>query len=187
MTQESKDIFLALRSTLEEDLKSTGFSPDANPPGREPKITGSVAALKAPELKALYDEFLAFYDYITDQIVSDIGFEVVSKARLEHVQSSVTLKAHADSTLKNAEQRKAFVHCDLTYLGAKRDYTYFKGKLAMQQERRDKYKRAMDRIGRELWLRTQDDSPQEFYKPSKRINLAEPAYRSAYKHIKDNG
>ena len=146
MTQEKKDLFLALRDTLEEDLKRTGFNPDTNPPGREPRIRGSVAALKAPELKEMYDEFLAFYDYITAQIVTDIGFEVVSKARLEHVQASVTLKAHADSSLKNAEQRKTFVYNDPAYLGAKRDYTYFKGKLAMQQERRDKYKRAMDRI-----------------------------------------
>ena len=158
MSQKKKDLFLELRGTLEEDLKRTGFDPDQNPPGKEPKIRGSVSDLDAPDLKRLYDEFLAFYDYITDQIATDIGFVMVSKARLEQVHAQALLRAHNDASLKNAEQRKAFATTDATYVGAQRDYTYFKAKLAMQQERRDKYKRAMDRIGRELWLRTQDEN-----------------------------
>ena len=165
MTQKKKDLFLELRGTLEEDLKRTGFDPDTNPPGKEPKIRGSVSDLDAPNLKKLYDQFLAFYDYITDQIATDIGFVMVSKARLEQVHAQALLRAQGDSSLKNAEQRKAAATTDGTYVGAQRDYTYFKAKLAMQQERRDKYKRAMDRIGRELWYRTQDDS-QEFYTPA---------------------
>jgi hypothetical protein len=191
MSQEKKDLFLELRSTLEEDLKKTGFNPDTNPPGEEPKIRGSISGLDAPALKDLYDEFLAFYDYITDQIATDIGFVIVSKARLEQIHATATQKVHNDSSLKNAEQRKAAVITDSDYVGALRDYTYFKAKLAMQQERRDKYKRAMDRIGRELWLRTQDDNPQEFYKQKNSSidarSTVEPGFHTAYKRVIDDG
>lgn len=190
MTQRKKsDLFLELRGTLEEDLKKTGFNPDSNPPGTEPKIRGAISDLSAPALKKLYDEFLAFYDYVTDQIATDIGFVMVSKARYEQVQAQTTLRAHADNSLKNAEMRKAFVSVDPTVVGAQRDYTYFKAKLAMQQERRDKFKRAMDRIGRELWYRTQDE--QGFYtpsgppKPTQREDVQK--FKSGYKRRVNNG
>jgi hypothetical protein len=181
MQQKKKDIFLELRGALEEDLKSTGFDPDKNPPGKEPKIKGAIGNLDITELKDLYDSFLAFYDYITDQIATDIGFVMVSKARLEQVHAQALLKAHTDSSLKNSEQRKMTAVTDPTYVGAQRDHTYFKAKLAMQQERRDKYKRAMDRIGRELWMRTQDSSPTEFFKPAPKPEV--PQLKSTYKRV----
>tara|TARA_Y100000310_G_scaffold315809_2_gene366810 strand:- start:2714 stop:3286 length:573 start_codon:yes stop_codon:yes gene_type:complete len=183
MSQKEKDLFLELLGTLEEDLRKTGFDPDSKPPGREPKIRGSVSDLDAPDLKRLYDEFLAFYDYITDQIATAVGFVMVSKARLEQVHAQALLSAHADTSLKNAEQRKATAVTDVTYVGAQKDYTYFRAKLAMQQERRDKYKRAMDRIGRELWLRTQDDGPNEFFKPAakKSVEIVRPPISGGYK------
>tara|TARA_B000000460_G_C21533196_1_gene401850 strand:+ start:434 stop:982 length:549 start_codon:yes stop_codon:yes gene_type:complete len=179
--QNKKDLFLELRGTLEEDLRSTGFDPDENPPGKEPKIKGAISSLDTPELKDLYDSFLAFYDYITDQIATDIGFVMVSKARLEQVHAQASLKAQADSSLRNSEQRKMTAIVDPTYVGAQRDHTYFKAKLAMQQERRDKYKRAMDRIGRELWMRTQDGSPTEFFRPAPKPET--PHLKSAYKRV----
>jgi len=181
MTQKKKDLFLELRTTLEEDLRKTGFNPDTNPPGKEPKIRGSISELGAPALKSQYDQFLAFYDYITDQIAIDIGFVMVSKARYEQVQAQATLRTHADTSLKNAELRKAAVSIDPTVVGALRDYTYFKAKLAMQQERRDKFKRAMDRIGRELWYRTQDEASNEFYPPKKEIVATQLG--SSYKRV----
>ena len=181
MDHKKGDLFLELRGTLEEDLRKTGFDPDANPPGKEPKIKGAIGNLDTHGLKNLYDSFLAFYDYITDQIATDIGFVMVSKARLEQVHAQASLRAHSDSSLKNSEQRKMTALTDPTYVGAQRDHTYFKAKLAMQQERRDKYKRAMDRIGRELWMRTQDGSTTEFFKPAPKPNGA--VLKSSYKRV----
>jgi hypothetical protein len=166
--QPGQDLFLSLRTTLDEDLKATGFAPDRSPPGREPRVPRELRDLDNYSLKGLYDEFLAYYDYLSDQIAQDNGYSLIGKARLELMAATASRKAQADKSLTNADARKAFVETDQELLGAKRDYVYFKARLQTQRERRDKISKCMERIGRELWFRAQDTETSSFLPRAKR-------------------
>jgi hypothetical protein len=153
------DIFLDLKTTLEKDLKSTGFSPDRKPPlEKEPKIEANLSRVETEGLKDLYDQYLIFYSYLTDQITRCIVFFEVTKARHVQKHAEAMKKAHTNKNLTNADLRKACVETDVIYLNAKRDFLYFKQMLAAHEERRRKMSKSMDRVGRELWFRTQSDS-----------------------------
>ena len=108
-------------------------------------------------MKDLYDEFLAFYEYLTDNIVRCLGFVSVAKARMELKKAEALIAAKKDDSVTNAESRNGFVLTNPAYMAAQQDHIYFKTMLAMHEERRRKISKSMDRIGRELWLRTQDE------------------------------
>ncbi|MBP72881.1 MAG: hypothetical protein CMA70_04775 [Euryarchaeota archaeon] len=154
------DIFLDLKTQLEKELRSTGFNPTAEPPLKEePEITASLSELPLRELKDLYDCYLVFYGYLTDQITRCLCFLEVTKARQALQYAEAMKRAHSDKSLTNADIRKASVETNVEYIKAKRDYLYFKQLLAAHEERRRKMSKSMDRVGRELWLRTQDRFP----------------------------
>jgi len=153
------DIFLDLKSQLEADLKTTGFNPGTEPPQKEPEIITNLSELRVSSLKNLYDQYLIFYGYLTDQITRCLVFSEVTKARQAQKQAEAMKEAHANKELTNADIRKAYVETNNSYLLAKRDYLYFKQLLAAHEERRRKMSKSMDRVGRELWLRTQDKFP----------------------------
>jgi len=150
-----KDLFLELRETLEKDLRATGFAPDREPPSEEPRLPAGLKDLPNEDLKELYDDFLAFFEYLSDQVAKASSYMSVSKARLEAVTATATLASAKDKKLTNADLRKAYVVT--ACLGAKRDYVYFKAKVDVHDARLRKISKSMDRIGRELWFRTQDE------------------------------
>jgi len=155
------DLFLSLRGIIEKDLKSTGFNPDPEPPSKEPRFPRNLSQMGTSEIKELYDDYMSWYEYLTDQLSQDQAFLTVAKARLDTVWAEATKRVVKNKEATNADLRKAFIQTDLEYMGANQDYIYFKSKLSVQVERRDKVKKSMDRIGRELWFRTQDDQPVE--------------------------
>ena len=170
----SNDLFLGLRNIIEQDLKDTGFNPDSEPPSKEPRFPRNLSKLETAEIKELYDDYMSWYEYLTDQLSQDQAFQTVSKARLDTVWAEATKRVAKNKDATNADLRKAFIQTDIEYLGAFQDYTYFKSKVSVQSERRDKIKRSMDRIGRELWFRTQDSEPMDapqYYQRKK------PSYR----------
>jgi hypothetical protein len=185
MVNKTTDLFLDLRETLKEDLRKTGFSPNADGgPGEEPKIPTDLSSKTNDFLKTLYDEFLSYYAYLTDQVAQDTCDATVSKARLEFKGAQAALKAATDPRLTNADMRKAVVETDAETLGAKRDYIYFKSKLAVQEDRKRKISKCMDRIGRELWFRTQDESEPSsefFIKKPQRSGVFPGAYKGPNK------
>ena len=156
------DIFLALKGKLERDLKATGFSPSKDPPKEtEPVIDKVLSKCTSTELRDLYDEFLMFYNYITDQITRCLCFLEVTKARQSQHHAEAMQEAHISKKLTNADLRKAYVETHGSYLAAKRDYLYFKQLLSAQEERRRKISKSMERISREIWLQTQEpDTPK---------------------------
>ena len=129
---------------------------DAGPPSTEPKIRGSVDDMAIKQVKDLYDQFLAFYEYLSDEVARFIGYANITKARHDHVEATVLKRIHAAGECKNAESRKCALLTDLEYIGAQKDYVYCKTMLSTQRERRDKIQKSMDRLGRELWLRKDD-------------------------------
>lgn len=156
------DTFLELKTQLERELKATGFSPKAEPPLKEePTVNSNLSAMSLNQLKDLYDEYLMFYGYLTDQITRCLCFVEVTKARQAQQHAEAMKKAHNDKSLTNADLRKADVETNSAYIRAKRDYLYFKQLLAAHEERRRKMSKSMDRVGRELWLRTQDGFPPQ--------------------------
>ena len=175
---DDQDLFLDLRKTLEEDLRATGFSPDREPPGEEPRIPQGLKDLPNEDLKSLYDTFLAFFEYISDQLAKASSYATISKARLESVAADATLACVRDKQLTNADLRKAFVI--KASVGAKRDYVYFKAQVDVHEARLRKISKSMDRLGRELWFRAQDEPERhsEFVKrPTPR------KFQSAYKPV----
>lgn len=155
------DLFMSLKGIIEKDLRNTGFHPDSEPPSKEPRFPRDLSRMGTPEIKDLYDNYLSWYEYLTDQLAQDQAFLTVAKARLDTVWAECTKRVAKNKEATNADLRKAFIQTDIEYLGAFQDHTYFKSKLGVQSERRDKIKRSMDRIGRELWFRTQDEAPVE--------------------------
>lgn len=154
-----EDVFLALRTTLENDLRATGFSPDREPPGEEPRIPQGLKYLPNEDIKGLYDSYLSFFEYISDQLAKASSYATISKARLETVAAEATLATARDSKLTNSELRKAFI--TKSCLGAKRDYVYFKAQVDVHEARLRKISKSMDRLGRELWFRTQEDGDRQ--------------------------
>ena len=153
-----RDIFLELRETLEKDLQATGFSPDREPPGSDPVMPKGVKDLPNEELKSLYDQYLSFFEYVSDQLAQASSYASISKARLEQVAAEATLSSAKDKSLSNAELRKAYV--TKACVGAKRDYVYFKAQVDVHEARLRKISKSMDRLGRELWFRAQDENSQ---------------------------
>jgi len=91
-------------------------------------------------------------------VAQDSCDATISKARLDLKTAEASQRAASDQRLTNADMRKASVDTDPGVIGAKRDYIYFKGRLSVQEDRKKKISKCMDRIGRELWFRTQNDS-----------------------------
>ena len=155
--------YLDLIDQLEKDLRDTGFDAGKDPPGSEPRVPSGMGLMTKEELKGLYDRFLSFYDYISHAIVTDIGKQRVAKARLEAVEATAFMKTANRKDLGNAELRRASVEMDPEYVGANKDYVFIKARLMMNQTRVDVYKRAMDRLGKELWYRSQDDDTRSHF------------------------
>ena len=96
--------FLELREQLETALLNTGFSPKANPPSKEPKVVGSLSDASDKELKDLYDSFLAFYDYLTDELTRCEIYLETTKERADTVHASIVLEANTQKELTNSEK-----------------------------------------------------------------------------------
>jgi len=151
------DPFLELREQLEGALINTGFNPASNPPSKEPRVTGSLSDASDRELKNLYDSFLAFYDYLTDELTRCEIYLETTKERADTVHASIVLEANKQNDLTNAEARKSFVLTHPAYIAAKKDYLYFKQLYSAQEQRRKKMSKSMDRLYRELMLRLNEE------------------------------
>ena len=176
---QRKDLFLDLRETLEKDLRATGVSPDRDPPGEEPRIPEGLKELPNESIKELYDNYLSFFEYVSDLLAKASSYATISKARLEAVAATATLESAKDKSLTNAELRKA--HVTKACLGAKRDYVYFKAQVDVHEARLRKISKSMDRLGRELWFRSQDE-PMERHNDFERP-ATKKRFKSSYKPL----
>ncbi len=156
-----QDLFLGLKEQLDADLEETGFRVQRRKL-IEPRVPTPIRTQSRDSLKDVYDQLLTYYDYLTDLIVGDTRGLAVAKGRKDDVLALASARVYNEKAHKNAGARQAAVDSDGEVRLAKRDLTYFTTRVKSHTERRDKIKRWMDRVGRELWLRTQDgvDEPQ---------------------------
>jgi hypothetical protein len=182
------DIFLDLQETLDRDLRATGFAPDDEPPGLEPKFRGSVSGMHTEEIKDLYDTFLAFHGYVSEQHAQAALNATIAEARWKSLQASFVKESQADSSLRNADLRKAAIATDPNCLSAQRDHVYFKSTAAAHEKRLQRMSKVMARLARELWHRTQEtDMPYDFSTRSGQPDSGRAASPRGYKIVKTGG
>jgi hypothetical protein len=149
------DVYDELGAMLENDLHTTGFSMKNSPPCEAPNVYGGLSKLDLSEIRDLYDRYLAYYDYITDQIAGLEIYRKTTEKRLERVHATLTLQASENRKLSNADLRKAWVVVHDTYQAAQQDHLYFKQMLSAQERRYRKLSKVKEDVSRELWSRTQ--------------------------------
>ena len=154
-----------VRDTIEADLHSTGFSPLESPPGKEPKFPKEATSLSTEKLRQLYDDYLSFYEYLTDKIIQTLTYLGPAQAKLTVEKHKVTLEIGSNKAYGNAEMREAAVGCHPTVAELGVDVTYFKTLLEAQEERRKKMSKAMERLYREIMVRTEQQTPQFPHRP----------------------
>tara|TARA_Y100000310_G_scaffold321650_1_gene379594 strand:+ start:330 stop:956 length:627 start_codon:yes stop_codon:yes gene_type:complete len=154
--------YIALREQLKKDLERTGFNPKVSPPCKEPTIVGSLSDSTERELRDLYDVFLSFYDYLTDEITRCEIYLGTTKERANTVFSAISLEVLSNELYKNAESRKHAASVHPAYLIARKDYLYFSQLHSALEERRRKMSKSMERIHREISFRIQDVRPSTF-------------------------
>jgi len=145
-----KDIFLDLKDMLTADLERSGFKRATVPPGPEPVLPRRLRELSAQEVGDSCDDFQAFYNYLTDEIVFCLTYEGPTKVRLDAVRALARKRVTLDTTLTNDRARENEVEVDPEYMGAVRDYCYFKTTHEKYEEWRRKISKSMERLYREL-------------------------------------
>ena len=79
------DLFMSLRGIIEKDLQATGFAPDSEPPSKEPRFPRNLSKLGTSEVKELYDDYMSWYEYLTDQLSQDQAFLTVTTVSYTHL------------------------------------------------------------------------------------------------------
>ena len=148
--------YLKLRDSMEADLRKSGFNPSTDPPCREPDISSGVSSLSPDTLRELYDSYLAYYDFISDDITRLEVYLRTTEKRASIVRAHIVLEsAQHKKELSNAELRNAWVEVHPSYQAALKDHLYFKQMHAAQEQRLRKMSKAMDKVYWELWSRDQ--------------------------------
>ena len=150
------DTFLELRTRLEKDLEKTGFSPEPSPPFKEPRIKNHLSESSDSELRNMYDDFLRFYDYLTDEITRCEVYLGTTKERANTIHAAISLEVAEQKQYTNAESRKNAVLVHPSYIVARKDFLYFNQLHAALEERRRKISKSIDRIYREITFRSVD-------------------------------
>lgn len=188
------DDYLRLRDSMESDLRKTGFDPKVDPPCKEPSISRGVTGLAKDELMELYDSYLAYYDYISDEITRLEVYLRTTEKRASVIKAHLTLEASKrKKELSNAELRGAWVEVHPSYQSALQDHLYFKQMHDAQEQRLRKMSKAMDKVYWAMWARDQPhpdsrpmnksmdslkDSISNFTKPN-------PPKRSLFRRVGD--
>lgn len=154
------NVFLELSDEVDRELVSSGFNPSKEPPGTEPTLPANVSRESDDRVKELYDNFLVFYNYLSDRIAQTTVYLGLTKQRVSVVEAQIVLEAGTKkSELHNAELRKAYVTSHPALIAAQKDYLYFKQTVDAQNTRLKKLSKSMDRLYRELMIRQPQYSP----------------------------
>lgn len=152
---EALKYYADLTTLLETDMRMLGFDATRQPPGEEPTLKKGADSLSLPDLKAAYDEYLAYYDFLTTQRIRFATKLLVCQARLDHAQAMATLQvARNKEVYSNAELRDAAVRVEPAVVSASTEVLYLRGMRDSLEERRHSMTKTMDRLYREIMLRT---------------------------------
>lgn len=106
-------------------------------------------------LKDLYDSFLSYRGILVHEFARSRGLELGAKANEEHVFALAMRNAKKFRTeATNAEERKAVVLTDPSYVAANAQLVTLKGLRYALEEEVDQIDKTLDRIGRELFYKT---------------------------------
>jgi hypothetical protein len=122
-------------------------------------MKGNLSDRSEREIRDLYDTFLSFYDYLTDEITRCEIYLGTTKERANTVFSAISLDVLNNENYKNAEARKHAASVHPAYLVARKDYLYFSQLHSALEERRKKMSKSMERLHREISFRIQDTRP----------------------------
>ena len=155
-----------------------------SPPCEAPNVYAGLSKLSLSEVRDLYDRYLAYYDYITDQVAGLEIYQKTTEKRLEKVHAHLTLLAAENKKLSNAELRKAWVVTNETYQAAQQDHLYFRQMLAAQERRYRKLSKVKEDVSRELWSRTQ--TPSIAGRPGDPEEIRRYTSRNMFKKVNDD-
>ena len=144
-------MYSALQLKLEEDLKATGFNPKKAKPCEEPAIN-AVSKMSDEKLLELYDQLIAYYDYLSDQVTRLAIYVKTTKERMATVKAAVILDM-PKGEYKNAELRLSYVQTHPDFLTSQQDYLYFRQLHDAQENRLKKFSKLQIRVTREMWFR----------------------------------
>lgn len=157
--QADLDKYDQLRGMLEQDLANTGFNPEREPPGLEPRLPKGVSSLPQDQLRAHYDDYQAFYEFLTDQLIRILPHLETNRERAKTTLAAVRGEVLANTALTNKEARDSAIETDERVTGTRIRVVYLETLQAAQEERRKKMSKAMERLYRELMLRTDQHHP----------------------------
>lgn len=173
-TQPLLDNLDLITAAVEADLLATGFVVRSDSAETEPKFPKELSKLPLEEVKTWYDRYLAFYEYLTEQIIQFSSQLAISEAKLTTLRALKSAELlRADKTrYSNAAFKEEALLCDNDINEAYSAALYNRMMLDAQEERRKCMSKTMDRIYREINLRTGDSrgiGPQDVH--SKRFSL----------------
>lgn len=157
--EQAKDRYDLLLGMLETDLANTGFNPEKEPPGLEPRLPKGVSSLPQSQLRAHYDDYQAFYEFLTDQLIKILPHLETNRERAKTTLATVRGEVSANTALTNKEARDSAIETDERVIGTRVRVVYLETLQAAQEERRKKMSKAMERLYRELMLRTDQHTP----------------------------
>ena len=152
--------FNRVQQLIEQDLLDSGFNSSQNPPGKEPALPAQVGTMSLQELRDLYDAYLAFYEYLTNQLVQLIPKLAVVQEQLIYKEAKARLRIAKDKEFTNEALRDAAISIDDKVLDARLEVRTINGIKQAQEERRNKMSKTMERLYRELVLREQPNYKQ---------------------------
>lgn len=135
----------AIAAAIQEDLRNTGFVAPQAPPALEPLITRPISTMSAGECRVMYDECLAFSEYLTGVLVQLASFYRPAKHKLEVSRAKLKLE---HTKLAN-DLRDARVIVDTSDQAA--ELMYIATMMDAHEERRKKLSKIMERLWRQIY------------------------------------
>lgn len=148
MADESVDTW------IEQYLKETGLKRDPETLKTEPTFPDLLEPLDVSELKALLDAITQYYSALSKERALVLAIEPKAKRAVTKAESRAKLAAAKKKDLTNAELRKAFVEVDPAVSAAKDEEAKMVGMKRAAEARLKSLSKEMDRIGREIFIRT---------------------------------
>lgn len=152
-------LFEQAKLAVEADLLETGFAVSLSP-ARQPSLPEKLSALSKVQLKDLLDEYHAWHEYLTNQLVVARLYLDTEKEKLAHVKALVLIRIASTKEKHSADLREALVMTDDEVLDVYQEFCYRRNIADGHDERRKSMARSMERIYRELVFRV-EVTPQE--------------------------
>jgi len=172
---------------LEDDLIKTGWQAEPGESPGEPDWPGKLSDLSTQEIKDSYDMYLAWYNYLSNE-VGRVAVKIrTAKEWAKLVEAEVNLVSNTLSELSNAEIRKSWMLTHPAYMHARSEFIYFKTRYEEQEARIAKCKKNMSRLNRELWDRSQKkDGDVALFSADEIEESAAAKHRHFFKKLKND-